>query len=129
MNADKDVKSNLALAESATLDSEGLHHDDTNLSDAGWEVLEDTPVHVLYQKSSVLRLRASHDEVNKHRLKWEMGVHVNGTQIGYAAITLRPGDMNGSTVGLLINNAITEAEAEFNRWSDALAEARRVVQA
>jgi hypothetical protein len=119
--------STLVIAEAIlTLDGQGIHDDHTFLTGATWEVVEDDEDHVLYHKpGGVLRLRGSQDEDNEHRLKWELSIHANETQVGYAALTLRPGDLNGSTTQLLTKDALKAAEEEFKKWSDALAEARR----
>jgi hypothetical protein len=126
----KAERSNLVMADSIpVIDSQGLHDDDVFLSSATWEVLEDVEDHVTYQKlGGTLRLRGGQDEDNQHRIKWEMTIHTNEVQVGYAALTLRPGDMNGSTTKRLIEEALEAAEAEFNKWSDALSAARALLQ-
>jgi hypothetical protein len=112
------------------LDAQGLHDDDVFLSDAVWEVIEDDEDHVFYQKADgTLKLRASQDEDNQHRLKWELTIHAADAQVGYAAITLRPGDMNGSTTARLVKEALEAADEEFKKWSDALSTARALLQA
>lgn len=117
----------LVLAEAiAVLDSQGLRDDDMFLSEADWEVAENDEVHVLYSKAGgVLKLRGSQAEENEHRIKWELAIIARGTQVGYSAIVLRPGDMSGVTTHRLINEAVTVGEEELNKWKDALAEARR----
>lgn len=123
--------STLVIAQAIlTLDSQGIYDDHTFLIGAKWEVMEDDEDHVLYQKpGGVLRLRGSQDEDNEHRIKWELSIHANETQVGYAALTLRPGDLNGSTTLRLIKEALESADAEFKKWSDALSTARAQLQA
>jgi hypothetical protein len=112
-----------------TLDGQGLLDDAKFLLTAKWLCPEDEEDHVLFTKASgTLMLRASQDDDNVHRLKWELTIHANNAQVGYAAIVLRPGDMNGSTTGRLIKEALDAAEEEFKKWSDALAEARRQLE-
>jgi hypothetical protein len=125
----KPERSYLVIAQSVpTLDAEGLHDDDIFLSDAGWEVREDVEDHVTYEKASgVLKLVGGQADENEHRVKWELSIHSNNTQVGYATITLRPGDMNGSTTQRLIKEAVESGQAEVNKWTDALAEARRAL--
>lgn len=122
-------RSNLVIADAITvLDAQGLHDDDVFLSSAEWEVVEDEEDHVLYAKANgVLKLRGSQSEENEHRIKWELTIHARGTQVGYAVIVLRPGDMNGSTTSRMINEAVTVGEEELNKWKDALSEARRAL--
>lgn len=122
-------RSNLVIADAIpTLDSQGLHDDDVFLSGAGWEVAEDEEDHVLYSKAGgVLKLRGSQSDENEHRLKWELTVHAQNTQVGYAVLVLRPGDMSGSTTSRLIKEAVDGGEEELNKWKDALAEARRAL--
>lgn len=122
--------STLGIARSIpVLDAQGIHEDHTFLSGAKWAVQEDEEDHVLYTKAAgTLMLRGTQDDDNEHRLKWELTLHANEAQVGYAAIVLRPGDMNGSTTGRLIKEALEAAEEEFKKWSDALAEARRQLE-
>lgn len=113
-----------------TLDGQGIHEDNTFLTGAKWEVTEDTEENAVWSKSdSALRLRASQDEDNEHRIKWELSIHANGTQVAYASIVLRPGDMNGSTTKRLIEEALEAGDEEFKKWSDALSAARALLQA
>jgi hypothetical protein len=113
-----------------TLDGQGILDDNTFLTGAGWEIVEDEEDHVLYQKKdSTLKLRASQDDDNQHRLKWELTIHAGETQVGYATITLRPGDMNGSTTKRLVEEALEAGDEEFKKWSDALNAARAILQA
>lgn len=124
-------RTNLVIAESIPmLDPIGLRDDDAMLSDSGWEITENVEDHVAYLKSNgTLKLTGGQSEDFEHRVKWELTIHANNTQVGYAWIVLRPGDMNGSTVGRLVKEAVEAAEAEFKTWSDALAEARSILQA
>jgi hypothetical protein len=113
-----------------TLDGQGILDDNTFLSGAAWAILEDEEDHVLYEKcNGTLKLRASQDDDNQHRLKWELTIHTKEAQVGYAAITLRPGDMNGSTTGRLVKEALEAGDEEFKKWSDALSTARALLQA
>jgi hypothetical protein len=120
-------RSNLVMADAIPmLDPVGLHDDDVFLADSGWEVNEDVEDHVTYLKAGgVLKLTGGQSEEIEHRLKWELSIHANNTQVGYSMIVLRPGDMNGSTITRLIKEAVDGGQAELNKWSDALAEARR----
>jgi hypothetical protein len=112
------------------LDGQGILDDNTFLLGAAWEINEDVEDHVLYQKKGgSLRLRLNQDDDNQHRLKWELTIHAGETQVGYATIILRPGDMNGSTTKRLVEEALEAGDAEFKKWSDALSEARSILQA
>lgn len=121
----------LVLAEVVpTLDPKGLEEDAGMLTSSGWTCDENVEDHATFLKSNgTLKLTCGQDDDMPHRLKWELTIHANNTQVGYALIVLRPGDMNGSTVGRLIKEAVEVAEAEFRKWSDALAEARSILQA
>ncbi len=113
-----------------TLDGQGILEDHSMLCAAHWECQEDTEDHTLYIKSGgTLQLRASQDDDNEHRLKWELTIHANNAQVGYASIVLRPGDMNGSSTSRLVKEALEAADEEFKKWSDALSTARALLQA
>jgi len=121
----------LLLASSVpTLDGQGILEDHSMLCGANWECHEDHEDHTLYRKSGgTLQLRCTQDDDNEHRVKWELTIHANDAQVGYAAIVLRPGDMNGSNTQRLVKEALEAADEEFKKWSDALSTARALLQA
>jgi hypothetical protein len=120
----------MALAAIPMLDPQGLYDDHTMLLGSGWVADENEEDRSTYLKSNgVLRLTCGQDENSEHRLKWELTLHANNASVGYSLIVLRPGDMNGSTVGRLIKEALATSEKEFKVWSDALAEVRSILQA
>lgn len=118
-----------------TIDPEGVATDSDLLKGVGWKCDEIGENYCTWTRANgVVHLRAAISQDNFHRLLWEISIFTPGadssyTQVGYSKITLRPGDLSQKILSALIKDAVKTGEAEINKLTDALAEARRQIEA
>jgi hypothetical protein len=121
----------LAIMAIEQLDPEGLQQDLDFLTEQKWALIMNAVDGAGWDKAGgALQLALRQSQDNAHRVIWELGVHagkVTTVRVGYAAQTMRPGDLNEARINDLIKKAVKAGEDELKIATDALAEARRAL--
>lgn len=109
------------------VDPEALSQDLQKLLADDWVMDVSTPqsIGLSQNKSLILTITPAS---KKFRVLYAVSVMAEGgTKIGYAEEEKRPGDLNQQAIHALVTKAVEEGQAEVNKWSDALAQARAAI--